>query len=320
MKTVLVIRLGALGDVIMITPLLKLLKLDGYHVTVNVPKYSSLMLDNNPNVDEVLIHDAKIENQKLKEYWKKLGNGYDRVINLSGSIEESLLKIGRGVRLDKETRVRLGEINYYDETLRLGGYENVRGLNGELFFSDKEERFAKNIKKRYSKCFTILWSLSGSSTHKSYPYTEFIARTLFAKHMDIIIITVGDEICKLLEWKHKKTKNKVGIWKIRKSMAVAKYVDLVIGPQTGMLAAAGCFSTPKIVLLSHSVCKNLCKYWENHQCLHSEVSCYPCHQIHYSNDSCILDEELQTPVCMAKLAPITVYQAIEAQYKKWKDG
>jgi len=323
-KKVLVIRLGAIGDLIMITPLLKCLKQDGYYVTVNVQGYSKCVLEQNPNIDEFLIHDPKIENQDLEKHWEEISKGYDKVINLSGSIEGSLLKKATGRnRLDDITRKRLDKINYVEETLRIGGYGHKNGCDTELFFTEKEERFAKSFRKRFSKCFLIVWVLSGSSTHKSWPYTEYVASDLFNKHDDIVIVTVGDKHCQLLEWKHKKTVNRAGRSHIRKTMILTKYADLVIGPETGILWASACFDTPKILFQSHSTCENTCKYWRNHHCISSDVECQPCHQLHYSNETCELDENIGTPLCMTKLDAKKVYDKIENIYLNWmekKDG
>ena len=67
-------------------------------------------------------------------------------------------------------------------------------------------------------------------------------------------------------------------------MVMTKYADLVVGPETGILNAAGCFPTPKITLLSHSRHENLCKYWENDYCLAPEGAfCHPCHVLHYTH-------------------------------------
>lgn len=320
MKTVLIIRLGALGDIVIITPLLRLLKQDGYHVTVNISNYSKAILDNNPYVDELIIHDSNIKNSDLGAHWEKISKGYDRIINLSGSIEESLLKKATGHKLAEATRESLNDANYSDETLRLGGYEDKQGLNGELFLSKEEERFARNFRKKYRKCFLVIWALSGSSAHKSYPYAEYVAQVLLDQHSDIVFITVGDDMCQLLEWKHKRTKNKAGRWSIRKSIAIAKYADLIVTPQTAMSVISSCFDTPKLVLLSHSTCNNLCKYWNNHFCVHADVDCYPCHQLHYSSKTCsCTDKVLKTPVCMTELNPDVVYNEIEKQYNNWRN-
>jgi ADP-heptose:LPS heptosyltransferase len=46
-------------------------------------------------------------------------------------------------------------------------------------------------------------------------------------------------------------------------MALTKFVDLVISPDTGVLHASGCYDTPKIGLLGHTTIENITKYFKN---------------------------------------------------------
>ena len=66
----------------------------------------------------------------------------------------------------------------------------------------------------------------------------------------------------MLEWEGTNMKHYSGTWGIRKSLLWTKYADLVIGTETGILNGAGCFDTPKIVMLSHSTEENLSKTLE----------------------------------------------------------
>ena len=247
----------------MITPLLRCLKEDGYHVTVNITPNPKKVLNNNPYIDEFMIHggEKEVPNKDLKEHWEKISKGYDKFINLSGSIEENLLKPegGRAYTWDKETRHKHCNRNYYDETLKIGGYGHIKGRNGELYFTKLEEKLARDYRRKHKGKFLILWSLSGSSFHKIYPFSDAVASLILDKYPDVMIMTVGDALCEMLEWRYERSKCYSGKWPIRKSMIMTKYVDLVIGTETGILNAAGCFNTPEIVLLSHSSEENLCK-------------------------------------------------------------
>lgn len=320
MKKALVIRLGALGDAVMITPLLRLLKEDGYHVTVNCKKYSENVLRHNPYIDKFLLHDESIPNEKLDEHWAAIGTGYDRIINLSESIERGLLAVeGRPeFVLPHEERHSLYNHNYYDRTLEIGGYKE-RGLNGELYFSPAEETWFADFRKKLIGKYKVLWSLSGSSHHKVYPYAEYVGRAFLNKHPDAVIITVGDDVCKLLEWDHPRTIKKSGEWPIRKSFLMTKYADLVVSSESAIANAAGCFDVPKIIFLSHSSEENLTKYWKNCTTLTGQVPCHPCHQIHYTEESCPCDGSVvKGPVCMSELMPGTVMEAMEKEYQKWR--
>jgi ADP-heptose:LPS heptosyltransferase len=322
-KKALVIRYGAWGDMIIASPLFRLLKQDGYQVTLNCNKRGAMIVKHNPNVDKILLHDETIPNETLGKHWAELSNGYDRVINLSESIEKGLLSIEGSPEFfkTKEERHDKCNVNYYDRTLEIGGYQN-KGLKGELYFSPAEEYLFSDLRHKLIGKFKILWGLSGSSHHKAYPYGMIVGEAFLNKHPDAVIITVGDDLCRLLEWDHPRLIKKSGQWPIRKSLLMAKYANLVISGESAIANAAGCFDVPKIIMLSHSSEENLTKYWLNCISLHStDAECYPCHQIHYTEESCPCDGKIvKGPVCMSTLWPESVFNAMEQAYERWENG
>lgn len=304
----LVVRYGAIGDIVQSTPVFKKLKEEGYHVTLNCTGPAQEILKHNPNVDEFIVQIkdyVKNDGKNLENYWAEVGKSYDKFINLTGAAEDSLLiadkfiyKWSTDIRkshpeLDEASvlhnalnvaREKAGTTNYYDNHLAKAGYSD-KGLNGELFFSEQEEIMAAGFRQRHEGKFVIMWSLAGSSYHKIYPYFHLVLSELTARNSDILVVSVGDAECRLLE-RQASTRYlpRSGVWELRTSMLMTKWADLVVGPETGILNAAGCFSTPKITLLSHSRHDNLCKYWENDFCLAPEgVFCHPCHTLHYTH-------------------------------------
>ncbi|KKN66856.1 hypothetical protein LCGC14_0467240 [marine sediment metagenome] len=318
-KRILITRLGAIGDMIMITPLLRLLKEEGNHITLNCKGYSKTVLKYNPYIDKYIVHDESIPIEKLDEHLDELAKGYDEHINLTASIENGLLVTSYQEEFGwpHDKRHEKCDRNYYDETLRLGG-RGETGLNGELFFSAVERLRARDEMKKYKGKFVILWSLSGSSHHKSWPMAEQAARAFLDAYDDAVIITVGDDVCRLLEWDHPRTIQRSGKWQLRKSLIMTKYADLVIGTETGILNAAGCFSTPKVILLSHSSSENLSRHWRNCTSIEPDVECHPCHKLHFSLSTCVLDKGTNTPLCMTSVAPATVLNAIQNYYDQWR--
>jgi len=320
-KECLIIRYGAFGDAIWATTFLPLLKKEGYYIVYNTTPYSYQVLINNPYIDEFLIQEKNaIPNEDLSDYWKEISKGFEKVINLSQSVESSLLRIEGSKEYKAPHEVRHSEcnVNYFDRTLEIAGYKDIKGKNGELYFTELEERLAQDFREKNRDKFLILWSLSGSSFHKVYPWTEYVANEIVKNHSDIRIVTVGDEACRLLEWENPNVLSKSAKFTIRQSMILTKYSDLVIGTETGILNASGCFDTPKIVFLSHSSPENLCKYWENCTPLwNTRCECQPCHRLIYSN-SCPKGERNLAPKCMENLKPEKVIEAIEKYYRKWK--
>jgi hypothetical protein len=291
-----VCRFGALGDMIMATPLIKALHLDGFEVTVVTTPYAAPVLDHNPYVSNLIIQERDaIPNQELGAYWKEWSGDYDRYVNLSESIEGALLKLeGRAeFYTHKDWRHARCNRNYFDFTMQLGGFPGTTGTRGELFFSNAELRECQKFRDRYRDKFLVLWAMNGSSHHKMYAFMEPVLNDWLEAHRDAVVVTVGDELARLMEPEHPQIINKAGQWPIRIAMGMAKLADLVVGPESAIINAAGCFATPKIPLLSHSSHENLCKYFENDFCLEPSVEqapCYPCHQLHYSLQSCVLSE------------------------------
>jgi len=324
-KKALLIRYGAVGDNIFMTPVFPLLKAEGYHVTLETIDTGKMVLRHDPNIDVFIDHDKSIPpDDRLKEHWEKISRGYDRVINFSESIEGTLSKVEwrDDFHWSKERRHLKCNKNFYDHTLEWAGYPEVKGRNGTLYFSPFEERLAKDYRRKYHDKFLILWSMSGSSPHKAYPYAEFVAVKFLNDHPDAMIMTVGDILCQLIEWNHPRTKNYSDIWDIRQSLVMTKYVDLVVGTDTGLMQAAGCYDTPKIIMHSSNTKENVSKHWEKCIDISANVECQPCHRLHYTAKWCLKDPRTRTPLCMAQIKPEYLYSMMQMIYEDWreKDG
>ena len=330
-KQCLIIRYGAFGDILWSTPVLRELKKEGYYVVYNCTERSAPVLRECPWVDEFLIQgNDDIPNEDLGDYWKTIGRDFDRVINFSQSVERSLLKAEGTPEFmwSHNKRHRECNVNYQDQTMKWAGYPRLKGELPIMHFSEWEEQLGGIFRRSFKDKFLIVWSLAGSSYHKIYPWANYVADRIAKEHKDTVIVTVGDYICKVLEWDNDITIRRSGEFTIRQSMILTKYADLVLGTETGILNAAACYDTPKIVLLSHSSVENLTKHWKNCTSLspaHSRCKCYPCHQLHYSRASCPCGMvERRATLCMENIKPETVYAAFEKYHRKWekeqKDG
>ena len=297
-KRACIARYGALGDMVMITPLIRQLAEDGYDVTMNITPYAAPLLDNNPYVKNIIIQERDaIPNPDLGDYWAEWKNDYDKYINLSESIEGKLLKVeGRRDYFTSSDwrRKTCGSTNYFDQTMMLGGYPEAKGTRGELYFSPEEIRTAKKVRKELEGKFVIGWGLKGSSHHKIYPLTQPVLEDFLKKHPDVIVFLLGGPESKQYQFEHPQVFGAAGDWSIRDTAGfIAMVADACVGPESLVTNLAGCYDIPKITLLSHSSHDNLCKYWTKDYCLEPDrriAPCYPCHQLHYTLESCPLGE------------------------------
>jgi len=320
-KKLCVIRYGAWGDAIMISPVFKYYHQDGWHITLNCTQKCYDVLNTNPYIDAFIIQsDGEIPIDKLNEHWNKLIKQFDKVINFTGSIENRLL-ISPGQKeylWDKEKLHEHCNINYYDHTMKLAGYSKKKGELGEIYFTQKEEQFVKKLKEKYEG-FLIVWCLTGSAIHKIYPWTENIINVIIERIPESYIILVGEPACKGLIDKNERIIDLCSNITIRESFILTKYVDLVISTETSVLVAAGCFDTPKVALLSHGSEENLTKYYKNCSVVRENVPCSPCHKLHYSRDTCPLVNEINHPICMGLLHPKKILDPIEKIYIEWRE-
>lgn len=329
--TVCIARYGALGDAIIMTPLVRQLANEGYHVTLNISGYCAPVFQGNPHVDNLLIQERDmIPNHLLGRYWRYWTAKYDRYINLSESIEGDLLMVeGRGSFFtSKAWRHTKANRNYTDYTMDRGGYDaQHHGQRGELFFTQAERRKAVTYFKGLKGKHVILWALNGSSHHKVYPLMEATLRDWLPRNPEARVILCGEGRARGLVFKHPQVISQVDKWTIRESLIATEYVQCVVGPETMITNAAGCTDTPVITLLSHSTHENLCKHWVNDYCLApdtQDAACYPCHQLHYTAESCpqggIQDtsngENLGfAPVCTLAISPERVMGRLDEVYE-----
>jgi ADP-heptose:LPS heptosyltransferase len=319
-KRLCIVRYGAWGDAIMLSPVLPYFKKDGWHITLNCTEKTYEILKTDPNIDSYLIQESnEVKIEDLKEHWKKLEQHFDKLLNFTGSIEKALL-VAPNQKEYYWTKEQLHERcnkNYYDETLKWAGYPEAKGEQGRLYFTKSEERWAKKFFKKH-RGFTIVWCLTGSSIHKIYPFAGNVIDAVSRGLPQAKIVLVGEGGAKGIITPHKRIIDKCGDFGIRESFILTKYADLVVSTETSVLVSAGCFNTPKIAMLSHGSEENVTKYYKRCIVVRESVKCSPCHKLHYSRETCPLVKEFNHPVCMGLLHPKKLLAPIEEIYKKWR--
>lgn len=319
---ILICRLGAYGDTLITTPLIRYLKQQGHEIFYLTSDNGRTILENNPNVDKLIFHERdSIPNTKLGEYFEATKKLYecDQMIDLCESIEINLAfsPSQPQSKYPKFEKMAIANRNYYEETFDFAQKQMESGtnapwkwaadLNPEIFFTEKEEKFIEeDIRIPYMGKKKILWGLSGSSRQKTYP-PEYMCKVI-ETFPDYIHITVGEEVCRLLEWPftHPSVKDKfpnvvprAAKFTMRESILATKYVDLVIAPDTGLLHGSGCFDTPKIGLLTNTTIENISKHFKNNFSLEAEgVACSPCMNLIYDANVQAQTDEEGVPLCM----------------------
>lgn len=336
-KTVCVVRYGGFGDSIQAANILPELKRQGYHVTfMTTPRGQDILL-HDPHIDAWEIQDNdQVPNHELADFWAARARRFDKFINLSESVEGTLLAMpGRANHAwpDSLRRRELGqnyleftsaiaELPYRSESRFYAAPEEVEAARGYLAGVKNTLAGPLRIGMRAMPRFNIMWCLSGSSIHKFYPGQDEVMAAVLGLMPEAVIITNGDGACQILEsgWEDQpRVRCESGNMGIRETLALAQQVDCVVGPETGVLNAVGFEDVGKVILLSHSSPENLTKHWINAEVLTpASTSCYPCHRLHYGRDFCRENPTTGAAACQHDINPSRVLAAIGKHYEDWK--
>lgn len=318
-KTACVVRYGGFGDMLQASSILPLLKAEGYHITLMTTPRGEEIIRHDPHVDDCILQDTdQVPINELRYFWHVWEKKFDKFINLSESVETTLLAYpGTSIyNFPQKVRHNLLNTNYLEMTHDIAGLPHEFGQ--KFYATEFEEKWALEEKAKMRKANNgpiIMWSLAGSSVHKTWPYLDQIVARLML-HTNATIVMVGDNLCQILEqgWeKEERVLRRSGVWSIRESLTfAAKAADLVIGTETGLLNAVGMEEVRKIMTLSHSSHENLSKHWHNTIVLEPSVDCWPCHQMHYNFDTCRQDEDSGTSACQASIGAEEMWAAIES--------
>lgn len=300
----LIVRIGGYGDALIVSPLFRVLKEKGHEVYVLTSDQGMEVFKDNPHIDKLIYHETNsVEMCDLSNHFDYLMEEYECevLIDLCESIEEKYLFHPTNPKYNypKNERFEMCNVNFYDATMEIAGFDE-KGLLPEIYFSESEEEKYQIERIKLLGKRLVIWSLSGSSLHKSYPYTHLVMEKILKAYPDVYFITVGDEKCQLIELalKHERVIHKSGIWSFRETAIACKYADLVIAPETGVIHLAGCFKTPKICFLTHTTQECVTKYFLNDYSIQADVPCSPCFRIIYeAKHQCPIDYDSYAPFC-----------------------
>jgi ADP-heptose:LPS heptosyltransferase len=300
------------------------LKKQGYHVTVFSSLPGASVIEHDPNIDELVLFDKdQVPNADLVHFWDYNKKQYDHWVNLSETVEGTFLALpGRTAHgwspLMRHKRMNENYVEFQHEMAGVAHDPQVK-----FYATDEEKEWAKKTRAKMGRGPVVMWSLAGSSVHKTWPYLDNIIASFMVTDPDAQIVLVGGPECVILEqgWdKEPRVHCTSGKWSIRQSLAFLAEADLVIGPETGVLNAAACMEVPKIVFLSHSTHENLTRDWRNVFPLSSVGTVCPgrgndeapaCHQLHYGWGNCKKDESTDTAQCQADISGELVWETIK---------
>ena len=293
---ILVVRFSSIGDIVLTTPVVRMLKkqLNAQVHFLTKSAYVSL-LKNNPYIDSVYQIDASI-NEVIGDLQKE---NYDYVIDLHNNLRTQILKFRLGMpaksfnklnmekfmltnfKLDMMPKIHI--VDRYLETVKhLGVKNDNQGL--DFFLSANDKMDISIFPKNY-----IVFVIGGQHATKILPNEKIIS---IIKKVNKPVLLIGgpedayrgEEIAKACN----KVVNTCGKYSILHSASLVQQATMVITHDTGMMHIAAAFNKKIYSVWGNTVPEfGMYPYLESEQSKRIEVkglNCRPCSKIGY--DKC----------------------------------
>ena len=333
-----VVRLGGVGDNIMASSVLPLLA-ERYNVEFIAQDPYHVVLENNPYIAKLTVKKSgDIPGNGGKEWYdwfsaraKEYEGG---LFNLSHTCETRLAVVVAQTEFYRPPAWRrkycgLNYLEYVHDACCL-----PHTFAPKFYPTTKELDKAWETKKKIGPK-VIGWCIAGSRIDKTYPYSPgAIARLIRELGVHVVLFGAGQHVGMAQTIRdHVERQNgtdkglhsaiaadyaistpeqreelglKPGVinWPLRRGLTQALTCDLMIGPDTGPMWAVSMEDLPKIVLLSHASAENITKHWKNTTTLHANqgrVPCWPCHQLHDTQDTCTPNKEKNGAACISDI-------------------
>jgi ADP-heptose:LPS heptosyltransferase len=293
---ILVVRFSSIGDIVLTTPVVRMLKkqLNAQVHFLTKSAYVSL-LKNNPYIDSVY----QIQNSISEVIADLKKEKYDYVIDLHSNLRTQILKFRLGMpaksfnklnmekfmltnfKLDKMPKIHI--VDRYLETVKhLGVKNDNQGL--DFFLSANDKMDISIFPKNY-----IVFVIGGQHATKILPNEKIIS---IIKKVNKPVLLIGgpedgyrgEEIAKACN----KVVNTCGKYSILHSASLVQQATMVITHDTGMMHIAAAFNKKIYSVWGNTVPEfGMYPYLESEQSKRIEVkglNCRPCSKIGY--DKC----------------------------------
>ncbi len=329
---VLIVQTAFIGDVILITPLIRESKkiFSNSLIDVMVIPQTSNILENNPHINSIILFDKR--NNKLKSFFRTLKlvrkNKYDLVLSPHSSFTTALIIWLASI----PTRIGFARwAAQYFLTHRLPHPENIlkikKNLNMLSYFSKEKLSIQTEIfptKEMFSKADNILLGMKkvtnkiiavapGSNWFtKRWPIEYYKTLVEYLNNQNYGIIFIGSkeerDICEEIK-PIDKFVNTAGELSLLQSAAVISKCDLIVCNDSGAMHIANAVKTDVFVFFGPTVEKiGYFPIGVNDKVFQTDLECRPCSS--HGGNKCPLEHFN----CMRILEPKMVLKEIENKF------
>jgi lipopolysaccharide heptosyltransferase II len=308
-EKILVIRASSIGDILLATPLVRLLRQRFQKAQIDfvVKTQFADVLRSNPHIDNLYRLDTKNGRIGLKQIRKELcSNGYDLVVDIHNNFRSSYLRRQKGARI-----VTLRKYKFYRFLLVQFGwniYRNIKPVyqryietvadygivddnRGLEFFTDQDEQkqIDEMLRQRgfQGERLTICMAPGASKETKRWPVERFanVAEQLIAKHNAQIILLGDNHDAELTEKITASLGDEVidlaGHLDIMQAACALSRADVALTNDSGLMHLATALGKPTVAVFGSTVRElGFFPVGENNIVVeNNSISCRPCTHI-----------------------------------------
>lgn len=272
-NSICIVRLSALGDVLMVVPLIRTLQknLPNTKLTWVVARPAYDLVKSITGVEFIVI-DKPNNFLDYWRFWRRLaGCKFDVLLAVQSSFRANLLyaciRAKRKIGYDK-IRAKDGHKWFINETIQPGKDHTLYGflrfanslgitdfdIRWDLLISKQDLQFAKSILPPKNTKPLVLVNPAASKPERSWTVAGYVEAIKYAQNKynaEVVLIggpgvhdkELGDAICASVE-----VSNLIGKTKIPQLLAIISFGDLVICPDTGPSHMGAAVGTPVIAL------------------------------------------------------------------------
>lgn len=327
----LLIGYRAYGDWLYTVPVFKHL-LEKYEIHLEINTKGFELLKDDPRFKSITMFEisAVPEKDREKVYKERIQFlidkiNPDKVIDIRGTLEqECIAEANQKIFYAPvaERRAQFGEKNFYKAIfekceISIGDKIDTEGLH----FTEKEISWAENWRKKHIGDFIVMVPFAGSCAHKVFPCLLGVISKILEKYHNSCVYIAGDSSLNPVfsNCKHDRLIHAYNDVPIKQAVLMTKYADIVIGPETGVVVAAGMFGTHKIMLNTASSVSQCNDYQKNDHSIQAKVGCSPCHRAVYTEQDCenLTDYAGQkVPACTESIKADDIMPIVAEVYNK----
>lgn len=318
MKKILIIRQGAIGDVVHTTNVFRSIKETYPDSTIDylTGELPAVLLENDSRLNRVIVIESKKYSYLTKLAFEFQKEKYDLIINLQPSIRFKFLSFlsfpKKTVTYKKTFKLHAVENFFRTAKKVVDGIENPNDLKIEL-----PQELVEKVKGQIpqDKKLVVINTQTGPVRHgRKWPmkfFKELVLSILEEHDCNILIAGSKDEIekVKCFENLHPNIKVIAGDFSLLESAAVFSLCDVFISGDTGPLHIASAVGGPYCIGLYGAMPVQRTGPWGiNHFAVSADLSCIPCNR-----RKCMIKEYSDTEInpCMMAVKPEHILRIIE---------